>query len=416
MSIAIESTTTRRAGTTAQSTGTWRVAAVLGAVLFLTMLPVTMIVPVLKELLMDRFAASTFTAHLFMSLNLLGGIAALPVLAVLSDRRGRRKPIVAIALLLDALLLAAMAWLPSLPLMLAARFFEGAAHMLALTTLMALAADWAGDRKRGRMMGIVGASMMFGTACGTRLGGLAWRAWPGHLFELAAAVAVLAAVVTAITLQDAATRRPASKMRDALHLLVHDRKLLVPYAYAFIDRFCVGIVISTFVLYLATVLEMTPDQRSKLLVLFLLPFALLVYPAGRLCDRIGRVWPLAAGSMGFGLVFMSYGFLPATALPWAMLASGVLSAIMFAPNLTICADLAPQDRRGGAYAGFNAAGSLGFLCGPLLGGLLTTLLAEIWPLTTVYTITFVVAGSTELLCAAVTLPYLLALRRAGQTT
>ena len=48
--------------------------------------------------------------------------------------------------------------------------------------------------------------------------------------------------------------------------------------------------------------------------------------------------------------------------------SGVLSATMFAPNLAMCADWAPKGRHAIAFAGFNIAGSLGFLCDPLLTG------------------------------------------------
>lgn len=391
----------------------WRVPAALGTILFLSMVPVTLLVPSLKEILVDRFAASSFWTHSFMSLNLLGGVVAAPLLGWLSDRRGQRRAIVVGALLLDALLLGAMAWLPTLTWVLVARFFEGAAHLLALTTLMAIGADWADGRQRGRMMGVIGATMMFGTACGTRIGGFVWQAWPGHVLEVAAVLAATTAVLAALLLRDAQANRASVRLREWLRLLTADRRLIVPYAYAFIDRFCVGVVISSFVLYLATVHEFDPSQRSKLLGMFLFPFAVLVYPAGRLCDRVGRIWPLALGSLGFGVVFATYGVLPPGALPVVMVLSGVLSAVMFSPNLTLCADLAPDGRRGVAYAGFNAAGSLGFLAGPLFGGSLVALLGRFWPAQDAFALTFALTGAAECLCALVTLPWLLRLRKQG---
>ena len=56
-----------------------RVAAALAVVLFLSMVPVTMLVPVLKELVSDRFNASPFWTHSFMSINMIGAVIAAPI-------------------------------------------------------------------------------------------------------------------------------------------------------------------------------------------------------------------------------------------------------------------------------------------------------------------------------------------------
>ena len=86
---------------------------------------------------------------------------------------------------------------------------------------------------------------------------------------------------------------------------------------------------------------------------------------------------------------------------------------MFAPNLALCADLAPPGQRGAVYAGFQAAGSLGFVLGPLLAGGAFKVLSAHRPVEAAYRMTFVAAGATEVLCAAITLPMLLGLRRRG---
>ena len=160
---------------------------------------------------------------------------------------------------------------------------------------------------------------------------------------------------------------------------------------------------------------MTSASRGGLLGLFLFPFAFLCYPMGRLSDRIGRVIPMCAGSIGFGFVYASYGFLPANLLPTAMVLSGVLSAAMFAPNLAMCADLAPAKHRATVYAGFNVAGSLGFICGPLVSGLVCGALAHRGDPLVAYQTAFLIAGAAEVLCALVSLPWLLRLRREGRT-
>lgn len=392
-----------------------RHAAALGVALFLAMLPVTMMVPVLKELISDRFATGSFWTHSFMSMNMMGAVLFAPLGGALADRLGRRKPILIIAACCDAVLLWLMPYQTSLGVLLSIRFVEGAAHILVVTALMAMAGDWADPKRPGRMMGVIGATLIFGTACGAPLGGRIGEHMPLLVFRIGAGLSLTVAILSMLVLRDAPMRPLAGRLRDAIGLLKQRRELLVPYAYAFIDRFCVGVIVSGFVLFLGEVHGMSSASRGGLLGLFLFPFAFLCYPMGRLSDRIGRVVPMCAGSIGFGLVYASYGFLPPSMLPAAMVLSGVLSAAMFAPNLAMCADLAPAKHRATVYAGFNVAGSLGFICGPLVSGWVCGALAYRGDPLLAYQTAFVIAGATEVLCALVSLPWLIKLRREGRT-
>lgn len=392
--------------------GGGRVAAVLAVVLFLSMLPVTMIVPVLRELVADRFGASPFWTHSFMSFNMVGAVATAWLGGAWADRVRQRKRILALALLADAAFVLLMREATSLPLLLAARFAEGAAHVLAVSTLMAMASDWADPRRRGRTMGLVGSAMMLGTACGAPLGGRLGQANPLWVLDLGACLAAVAGLLAWFVVQEASDRGRAAGFREALRLLSTRRELVVPYAYALIERFCVGIIVSSFVLYLSECQGLSPSQRGNLLAMFLLPFAVLCYPVGRLSDRFGRAVPMAVGSVAFGVVFAGYGLVPASWLGGVMVVSGVLSALMFAPNIAMCADLAPKDRRATAYAGFNVAGSLGFLAGPLVGGVTHSLESD--PVAA-YRLAFVIGGAAIAGCALVTLPALLRMRRTGLT-
>lgn len=391
----------------------WRAALALGAGAILAMLPVTIIVPVLKELIADDFAAGTLATHSFMSINMIGAVLSAPLAARLCDRYARRG-VMGVALVVDAAMFAAMALAPTLPLVLTARLFEGAAHVTAISALMAAAADLAPPTRRGRVMGVVGGCMMLGTALGVRFGGLIWRQWPDATFEAAAGLALLAAGFAVVALpRGPRSVWPPRERRPRAALLRSRPALLVPYAFTFVDRFCVGVIISTFVLLLAAQHGLDPDRRSALLAMFMAPFALLVYPAGRLVDRWGAAWPLAGGSALFGVILASYGMAPAGWLPAIMVTSGVLSALMFAPTLTLCADLTPPEQRGAAYAGFNAAGSLGFIAGPLVAGGVTHLLTPMFGEVRGYQTALAVAGLAEVLCAAVAIRWLRAATRSG---
>lgn len=394
------------------------------------MLPVTMLTPALKEVIGNLTAplagwlsadwfelVEPLGAHAFQSINMLGAFICVPLMGRFLNQRGMLKSVAALALAVDGVLLATMAIAPGVGWLLCIRFFEGAAHVIGLSALMAIGASFAPANRRGRAMGIIGAAMMFGTACGTRLGGVLWTHLPTWFFYIAgltAAMTALGAVLFAAEPQ--AKRDQNSDRMPWTQLLRTSPSLGIAYAYAFIDRFCVGVVISTFVLFLANVHGLAPDARSRLLVMFLLPFAALVYPAGRLADRIGRVRPIALGSAGFGAVFVAYGLIPLAWMPIAMIVSGILSALMFAPNLALCADLAPESHRGAAFTGFNIAGSLGFLLGPIVAGSALALMhwMEFAPIAG-YRMAFLVAGGGEVICAAVTLPMLRDLARRGVT-
>ena len=69
-----------------------------------------------------------------------------------------------------------------------------------------------------------------------------------------------------------------------------------------------------------------------------------------------------------------------------------------------------------AMGAFNAAGSLGFILGPLAGGLVSQLVGERFGWEAGYRAAFAVAGASAILCVAVALPVLLRLKRTGRTT
>lgn len=387
---------------------------------FLCMLPVTMLVPVLRELLVERFHASTFATHVFMSVNMVGGLLIAPVGAWLADRAGRRRTVLLVALLCDGALLALMGWLsahaPTLKVLMPVRFLEGGAHLVAISTLMAMAQDLARDGQRGRIMGVIGAALIFGTAFGTPLGGRIGQVSPISVFGLGAALCGVGALIAAIWLNDEAGSTPrGATLRNTVSLLRHCPALRVPCLFGFIDRFCVGVIVTSFILFLGEVHHAGPADKGQLMALFLFPFALLCYPMGRVADRLGRVWLMCLGNGLFGVIYAFYGVTPLNWLPVAMAASGVLSALMFAPNLAICSDLAPREQRTAAFAAFNMAGSLGFMTGPILGGTLMTCLSPTVGAPMAYRVTFVVTGLAVVACAAGAIPALLRMRRAGLT-
>ncbi len=343
----------------------------LALAVVLTLVPVTLLVPGLSELVIVAHGGTRFHAHLFMAINMITGMAAVPVVMV----RLRGKPHLArwlIGLLLaDALLFAAMGQARSLTSLFVFRALEGAANLPAVT-LMMVAANRLGGERRGAALGLIAGAVMIGVAVGAPLGGVLVSRSAGTVYDAGAVILLVAAATALVPARRAPhqpPREPGSRYRWD-HRAPHS---WMPLILGFQDRFAIGVFVSTFTLYLAEVVRLSPTQRGILMSLFMLPFALLCYPVGRISDRSRWLLPLAIGNIGFGAVYASYGMLPVGWLAPTMVASGVLSALMYAPNLVLVGEMARHGAGEGLFGGFQVAGSIGFLTGPLAGGMLVEL-------------------------------------------
>jgi MFS family permease len=389
---------------------------VLGLLAFLMLVPVTLPVTVLRGLVYDRFAVSELLASLFMSINMIGAVLAAPVAGALADRRGRRADLIMVALVADALLLHALTWPIPFAVFMAIRFVEGCAHITALSLLLSLASHARGESERGRVMGLTGGGLTLGVALGAPLGGVLGSRDPLVPLHAASAIAALAALVAWLRLEEVNASSERSSLHRILSMLRENRLLLAPLAFSFADRFTVGFFTTTLSFFLSRIHGLPPPRIGFLIAAFMLPFALLSYPFGRLSERTSRVAMMCAGSFVYGLLTAAVGWCPAGALPALMVGLGVSAAVMFVPSLLITSDAAPAQIRTTAMGAFNAAGSAGFIVGPLTGGLVSQWVAAGAGWEAGYRAAFAVAGASQFVCVALGLPFLIRLVRAGRTT
>lgn len=333
---------------------------------FLTLVPITLLVPGLTELVVDAHGGTRFQAHFFVSLNQLTGIIAVPFAMKWHRRFPDTRRWILGLLAIDAIAFLGMGAADSLGMLYAWRAVDGMAHLPAVTFLM-IAANRAGGARRGASLGIVASALMVGVGVGAPLGGvLVDRAV--HLVYPVGAVLLGVAALSALAIPAAAITGEATRSRYSW-----DRTKVaswMPLAYGFADRFLIGVFVSSFTLFLTEVHAVSAATRGMLMSLFLLPFAALCWPAGRLADRVGWYGPIVSANILFGIVYASYGLLPFDLLPIAMVASGVLSALMFSPSLVLVSEFAKRGAGEGLFGVFQVAGSFGFLFGPLAGGLL----------------------------------------------
>ncbi|HRN54148.1 MAG TPA: MFS transporter, partial [Gemmatimonadaceae bacterium] len=149
---------------------------------FLTLVPITLLVPGLTELVVDAHGGTRFQAHLFVSLNQFTGIIAVPIAMALHRRWPHTRRWVVGLLLLDAVSFLGMGAANTLAELFAWRALDGIAHLPAVTFLM-IAANRSGGARRGASLGLVAGALMIGVAVGAPLGGVLVESASGHHLE-----------------------------------------------------------------------------------------------------------------------------------------------------------------------------------------------------------------------------------------
>jgi MFS family permease len=379
----------------------------LGVLALLTLLPVTLPVPVLRELVQERFAVSELLTSLFMSINMIGAALCAPIAGILADRYRRRPDWITAALAVDAVCFLGLTQATSFPVFLAIRFVEGGAHIFALSLLLGLASSARPLEQRGLVMGVTGAGMLLGVAAGAPIGGILGREDPTRPLVIGICVLMIAAVLARMALRETlqpSARRPG--WREIAQTVRRHRLVLVPLAFAFADRFTVGFFTTTFSLYLRRIHELPPADIGSLIAVFMLPFALLSMPLGMLSQRVSRAVMLCGGSLVYGAAVASLTAWPMPQLYFLMVFTGATAAVMFVPSMLMTTELLPDEVRTTSLGAFNAAGSLGFIAGPLTGGLVSQVVAASSGWEAGYTAAFRVAGASEVVLAVATFPVL----------
>jgi MFS family permease len=375
----------------------WRVAA-LGLMALLMLLPVTLPVPVLRELVSERFGVSELLTSLFMSINMVGAALAAPLAGALADRFGRRPALIGAALALDALCFLGLTRDVPFALFLAIRFVEGAAHIFALSLLMGLASGARPEAQRGLVMGATGSGLLLGVASGAPLGGRLGHVDPFVPLYVGAAVVALGAVLAPLLLRETEGREAERPSLGQIARLVRASPIVaIPLLFSFADRFSVGFFTSTFPLFLRSIHELPPPRIGLLIAIFMLPFAALSFPFGIVSQRTSRALLMCGGSFVYGCLVASLGFWPTDALFGVMLATGTAAAVMFVPSLLLTVEALPESVRTTSMGAFNAAGSLGFIVGPVTGGLVSQSVAASFGWPAGYSAAFAVAGAFEIL-------------------
>ena len=292
---------------------------------------------------------------------------------------------------------------PTMNILLSLRFIEGSFTIMAFSLLMTSVLDIVKHTQYGRSMGILGAGMALGNALGAPVGGKIGVLDPVYPLYFGTTMLLAGALIALISLKERKIESRPASLKDALLLLKEEKRIFIPYAFSFVERFTVGFFVGVFPLMLAIKYNMGSAQIGMYMAAFLIPFAFLQYPLGAISDKIGRTKPLIVGSILYGIAVSSVGYVEPQMLAFVMVIGGIVGALMYSPSAALAGDFAHPSRRGTAMGGFNMFGSLGFALGPFIGGLIADKYG--------FHVSFAVAGAAVLVIAIIFIPFLLKIKK-----
>lgn len=330
--------------------------------ILLSALPDAMLVPVLRDLLVERYGASAQAAQAFLAVNLVGAALAVPLVRWMR-RRWPAWTVAALGAVADAALLGLM-WLPiGLQATLAVRLVEGVADVATFAALFQMLGSTNGRGSAWRMG--VGASVLIGgLGGGAVLGGAAVRAsesGPTIAFVLGAGCCLatgVGAVLGAGRLDRAA---PAGEGPEASTGAARG-PLWPMLLMAASDRATGAALTAVFASFLARNLGYDPAERGRLVGLPLLLMAVGAAPAGWLADRLGPMRFRTISAVVYAICFAQVAWLGRStlALSVVLLLLGMAAAPLLPASLALTVR---SGRASSGLAAFRAAGDGGYFLG-----------------------------------------------------
>lgn len=376
------------------------------------MLPVTMVVPVVKDIVKDRLLGSNWDVAFFTSIPMLGSFLFSPVAGILSDLFKTRRYFISLFCFIDAGLFLLLTIIDDLPLFLLIRFLEGAAHIFVIGLLLSSAADRENDPNENRfygkgvLIGIAGMFLSLGGAFGLPLGILG-RTNPFLPFYAGAGILIFVGISSLLFLRDKGIQKHKDFQWKFLIQSIKDNPFLfIPFLFNFIDRFTVGFLVSSFNIHLREDLGFNPGTLGIFLGLVLLPMSLLSYPSSLLARKIGVLPLVVSGSIIYGIFLALSGYtVDQNLLLIFLLICGTGAGLMFVPSMLLASKMSRSTVTATTMSAFTGIGSLGFMLGPLVSVPLETYFDATLPKEYAFPALSGVFGSLEVILALITIPF-----------
>lgn len=324
-----------------------------------------------------KYGLSDFQNGLLFSLFSVCQFISTPIIGRLSDKYGR-KPLLTISIVGTALSFIMMAFAPSALFLFLARALDGLTAGN-IPVASAVIADTTDEKDRAKGFGIIGASFGFGFAFGPAISALFVNISLAAPFLIAAAITVIAVILTQLFLKETNTHLGEvkhGKLFDIQKLVTtlvdenvgHTMLLTLIYSFSF------GLMIFAFQPYAVKLLHLSPSMVSATFTLFGamgLISQLFILP--RVTKKLGdkKSLELAFGAIAFCFLAMFLN----RSLVLFLIISVIMGVFNFFINPLIQTILSKETdaKSQGSIMGVNASYlSIGLIFGPIIGGLMAT--------------------------------------------
>ncbi|CAJ37804.1 MFS transporter [Methanocella arvoryzae] len=339
--------------------------------IFTDMLIYCMIVPILPEYASGLGASQQMIGLLFASYAITFLLAA-PVVGVLSDRVGRKLPmLVGLLGLFGSTLL--FAFSSDLTMLFVARALQGVSAGATWTAGLALLSDLFPPKMRQQAIGIGISGSFAGTLLGPLFGGALYEYGGYALPFLAAAGLVLIDGIARLLLLKDPPRLPAEQ-QVSLKSMLKNRTILLMAGVIVLVSAATALLEPVLPLYLSDVLKVSPTMIGLLFAVTVVASLIASPLSYKVAERFGRKRVIIAGLICSALILptlaLSGSFILEVVLMAALggvLAIGLASVPL---EMTDVIDRLGQGGYGAVYAIYNLALSFGMMAGPIAGGLL----------------------------------------------
>ncbi len=296
----------------------------------------------------------------------------------LSDRMGRRKPLVVLGYSLSTVAKPFLYFATSWWTVLGVRFADRLGKGLRTAPRDALVADSIGAKQRGLAFGLHRAGDTAGAVIGLAVAlvvvvtsgstGLLSRETFQRVVLLSLIPAALAVGLLIVGLREQSRRR-VERERGAGGVSELGRPFLLYLAT--MGLFTLGNSSDAFLILRASNVGLTVAGVLGMMMVFNLVYAAVAMPAGAASDRFGRKRMLLGGWLLYGVVYLGFARMSAAWQAWLWMALyGLYYALTEGVGKAVVADLVHPEQRGVAYGLLAAVIGLFALPASLLAGVL----------------------------------------------
>lgn len=342
--------------------------------LFIDTLLYSLIIPIIPNYITRLGASQTVVGLLFGSYAVSLLITS-PLWGILSDRVGRRIPII-LGLAGFAASTVFFAFADSIPELFIARLLQGIASAATWTSSLALLADLFPSNERGKVMGLALTAISAGSLLGAPMG--------GFLADLGGYVTPFLTVTVLIIIDGLAftflikdSQKSAEEKTNIL-VLLRNRKVLLISAIIFVANGILSLLEPIFPIFLEKSFNASITSIGLLFGIATLAHGITAPVSGNLADRYGHFPVMFCGlaliALTIPLLVLS-GTLFHEAIAMFLVGASVAAAL--SPTLSAIANVVDQQETksyASAYAIFDIFYALAMILGPIAGGILADLL------------------------------------------